>query len=113
MENCIFCKIVAGEIPCKKAYEDETVLAFYDIEPAAPTHILVIPKAHVLSSAREITQEHSTLIAHMYEVIGKIAAQLKLDNGYRVVTNVGADAGQTVLHLHMHILGGGTMGAMA
>lgn len=111
--DCIFCKIVAGEIPSKKAYEDEQVLAFYDIAPAAPVHIVVIPKAHVLASAREITGEYAALIAHIYEVIARLADELKLDHGYRVVTNIGEDAGQTVQHVHFHLLGGKALGPMA
>lgn len=113
MSDCIFCKIAAGEIPCRKAYEDEQVLAFYDIAPAAPVHIVVIPKQHVLESAREVTAADGALIAHIYEVIARLARELHLDNGYRVVTNAGEDAGQTVRHLHFHLLGGGTLGRMA
>ncbi|MBQ7491925.1 MAG: histidine triad nucleotide-binding protein [Clostridia bacterium] len=112
MENCIFCKIAAGEIPSKKIYEDEKVMAFYDIAPAAPVHVLVIPKEHVLESAREITGEHAALIGHIYQVIARLASELGLDCGYRVVTNVGSDAGQTVMHLHFHLLGG-KLGPMA
>ena len=113
MSDCIFCKIVAGEIPSKKAYEDEQVLAFYDIAPAAPVHIVVIPKEHVLQSAREIGGKDGALIAHIFEVIARLAAELHLDGGYRVVTNAGEDAGQTVMHLHFHLLGGKTLGPMA
>ena len=112
MDDCIFCKIVKGEIPSKKIYEDDQVVAFYDVAPAAPVHVLVIPKEHVLSSAREVTADNAQLIAHIYEVIAKLADELKLDGGYRVVTNVGPDAGQTVMHLHFHLLGG-KLGAMA
>jgi len=111
--DCIFCKIVNGEIPSKKVYEDEQVYAFYDIEPQAPVHILVIPKQHIMASAREINAENGAVIAHIYQVIAKLAEELKLDGGYRVVTNAGADAGQTVLHLHFHLLAGGTLGRMA
>ncbi|ADU27608.1 histidine triad nucleotide-binding protein [Ethanoligenens harbinense] len=103
--DCIFCKIAAGEIPCKKLYEDEQVLAFYDIEPKAPVHFLVIPKAH-FASASEITAENSAVVARVFEVIAKLTAQLELKNGYRVVTNCGPDAGQTVHHLHFHVLAG-------
>ena len=105
MTDCLFCKIVAGQIPSTKVYEDELVLAFRDIAPQAPTHILVIPKEHIASVA-EITGENSTVVAHIFEVIAKVAAQEGLTNGYRVVSNCGADAGQTVHHLHFHILGG-------
>ena len=102
---CLFCKIVAGEIPSTKVYEDERVLAFRDINPQAPTHILVIPKAHIASVA-DITAENSAVVAHIFEVIPMIAEKEGLANGYRVVSNCGADAGQTVPHLHFHILGG-------
>ena len=105
MENCLFCKIIAGDIPSTKVYEDETVLAFRDIAPQAPTHILVIPKAHVASVA-EITAENSAVVAHIFEVIAQIAAQEGLTEGFRVVSNCGDHAGQTVKHLHFHILGG-------
>ena len=108
MENCLFCKIVAGQIPSTKVYEDEAVLAFRDIAPQAPTHILVIPKAHI-NSVAGITAENSGVVAHIFEVIPQIAAKEGLDNGYRVVSNCGADAGQTVPHLHFHILGGKTL----
>ncbi len=102
---CLFCKIVAGEIPSTKVYEDETVLAFRDISPMAPTHILVIPKEHI-PSVDGITAENSGVVAHIFEVIPQIAAQEKLTGGYRVISNCGPDAGQTVPHLHFHILGG-------
>ena len=103
--NCLFCKIIAGEIPSTKVYEDETVYAFRDINPQAPTHILVIPKVH-LSSVNDVTAENSAVVAHIFEVIPQIAAAEGLTGGYRVVSNCGADAGQTVHHLHFHILGG-------
>ena len=102
---CLFCKIVAGEIPSTKVYEDETVLAFRDIAPQAPTHILVIPKAHIASVA-EVTADNSAVIAHIFEVIAKVAEAEGLKDGYRVVSNCGDHAGQTVHHLHFHILGG-------
>lgn len=105
MSDCLFCKIVAGEIPSTKVYEDEAVLAFRDINPMAPTHILVIPKVHIPSVAG-ITAENSAVVAHIFEVIAQIAAQEGLTGGYRVVSNCGSDAGQTVPHLHFHILGG-------
>ena len=105
MNDCLFCKIVAGDIPSTKVYEDETVLAFRDIAPQAPTHILVIPKTHIDSVAC-ITAENSNLVAHVFEVIAKVAAQEGLEGGYRVVSNCGDHAGQTVKHLHFHILGG-------
>ena len=105
MSDCLFCKIVAGQIPSTKVYEDETVLAFRDIAPQAPTHILVIPKNHIASVA-EISAENSAVVAHIFEVIAKIAKEEGLAEGYRVVSNCGAHAGQTVHHLHFHILGG-------
>ena len=108
MDNCLFCKIIAGEIPSTKVYEDDMVLAFRDIAPQAPTHILVIPKAHI-GSVSEITAENSAYAAHCLEVIGKIAKQEGLSGGYRVISNCGPDAGHTVHHLHFHILGGKTM----
>ena len=105
MSNCLFCKIVEGSIPSTKVYEDDMVLAFRDIAPQAPTHILVIPKAHI-PSVNGVTAENSAVVAHIFEVIPQIAAAEKLVNGYRVVSNCGDDAGQTVHHLHFHILGG-------
>lgn len=106
--DCLFCKIVNGDIPAEKVYEDDKVLAFKDINPAAPVHILVIPKQHI-SSVAEITKENSSVISHIFEVIAKLAQEFKLKDGYRVVTNSGEQAGQTVLHLHFHILGGRKM----
>ncbi len=103
--DCIFCKIIAGEIPSTKVYEDELVFAFRDINPQAPTHILVIPKAHI-AGVCDITPENSAVVAHIFEVIPGIAKAEGLENGYRVVSNCGKDAGQTVFHLHFHILGG-------
>jgi len=102
---CLFCKIVAGDIPSTKVYEDESILAFRDINPQAPTHILVIPKEHIPSVAG-ITAENSKVVSHIFEVIPMIAEKEGLVNGYRVVSNCGPDAGQTVPHLHFHILGG-------
>ena len=102
---CLFCKIAAGEIPSTKVYEDDTILAFRDIAPQAPTHILVIPKAHI-PSVDGITGENSAVVAHIFETIPTIAKEENLVNGYRVVSNCGQDAGQTVPHLHFHILGG-------
>ncbi len=103
--DCIFCKIVAGEIPSKKVYEDDKVLAFEDINPLAPVHILVIPKLHIACAA-DITPENSKVVAYIFEVIAKIAKEKNLDNGFRVVTNCGDDACQSVKHLHFHILAG-------
>ena len=106
MNDCIFCKIVEGTIPSKKAYEDDTVLAFYDINPAAPTHVLIIPKKHI-KSAQTVAPEDGALLCHMFEVAQKLATELGVaEEGYRLVTNVGEAAGQSVPHLHLHLLGG-------
>ncbi|MBQ6719872.1 MAG: histidine triad nucleotide-binding protein [Oscillospiraceae bacterium] len=105
MENCLFCKIIAGDIPSAKVWEDDLCYAFRDIAPQAPTHILVVPKAHI-DSVNGITVENSAVVAHIFEVIPQIAKAENLEGGYRVVSNCGADAGQTVFHLHFHILGG-------
>lgn len=105
MSDCLFCKIISGDIPSNKVYEDDKVLAFYDISPQAPVHILVIPKIHIASVA-EISEDNSVVLSRIFEVISKIAKEKGLDNGYRVVSNCGPDAGQTVGHLHFHILGG-------
>ena len=109
MSNCLFCKIAAGEIPSTKVYEDESVLAFRDIAPQAPTHILVIPKTHI-ADVNGINGENAALVAHIFTLIPQIAAAEGLTGGYRVVSNCGADAGQTVPQLHFHILGGRTLG---
>ena len=105
MSNCLFCRIVAGEIPSTKVYEDETVLAFRDIAPQAPTHILVVPKTHI-ADCNDITADNAAVVAHIFATIPQIAKAEGLENGYRVVSNCGEDAGQTVQHLHFHILGG-------
>lgn len=105
MENCLFCKIIAGEIPSTKVYEDEKILAFRDIAPMAPTHILVIPKQHI-GGVDEITAENSAVVAYIFEKIAEIARKEGLSDGYRVVSNIGENGGQTVRHLHFHILGG-------
>ena len=109
MSDCLFCKIIAGDIPSTKVYEDDLVLAFRDIAPQAPTHVLVIPKAHI-AGCDDVTAENSGLVAHIFEVIPAIAKSEGLTNGYRVVSNCGSDAGQTVRHLHFHILGGRPLG---
>lgn len=103
--DCIFCKIIAGEIPSKKAYEDEEIYAFYDINPQAPIHILVIPKMHIASMA-EVSEENAKTVAHLIRKIPEIAKAAKLDGGFRIVSNAGDDACQSVHHLHFHILGG-------
>ena len=105
MSNCLFCRIVEGSIPSTKVYEDELILAFRDIAPQAPSHILVIPKVHI-SGCDGVTAENSAVVAHIFTMIPKIAAEEGLTGGYRVVSNCGGDAGQTVPHLHFHILGG-------
>ena len=105
MENCLFCKIISGDIPSKKAYEDDRILAFYDINPQSPVHILVIPKTHI-SSVDEITCDNSSFVAYIFEKIPQIAASAGIKNGYRVISNCGDDACQSVKHLHFHILGG-------
>ena len=107
LSDCLFCKIVAGEIPSNKVYEDEQCFAFYDIDPQAPTHFLVIPKAHIASAA-EVTAENSGAVAHIFEVIAKVARELGLDS-YRIVSNIGEQAGQSVKHLHFHVLSGRDM----
>lgn len=105
--DCLFCKIAAGEIPSKKVYEDEQVYAFYDIDPQAPVHVLLIPKTHIASAA-EITAENSAVVAHIFEIAAQIAKELGLDDGFRIVSNCGDSAGQTVKHLHFHLMGGRT-----
>ena len=109
MSDCLFCKIIAGEIPSDKVYEDESVLAFRDINPQAPVHILVIPKVHIPSVAA-VDASNAAACAKCLEAVAKIAAQEKLEKGFRVISNCGPDAGQTVPHLHFHILAGKDMG---
>ena len=107
MDNCLFCKIIAGDIPSNKVYEDELCYAFYDIDPQAPTHFLVIPKAHIpLVSA--VNEENQATVGHIFAVIAKLARELGLDS-YRVVSNIGQQAGQSVFHLHFHVLSGRDM----
>ncbi len=103
--DCIFCKIISGEIPSKKVFENEHVLAFNDIAPQAPVHAIVIPKQHI-ASADEINRFNSPVIASIFEAIPKVAKECGLTNGYRVITNVGEDGCQSVKHLHFHVLGG-------
>lgn len=107
MSNCLFCKIAAGDIPSKKVYEDDLCYAFYDIDPQAPTHFLVIPKAHI-GSVSDVNQENSAVVAHIFEVISRVTAELGIDS-YRIVSNIGAQAGQSVFHLHFHVLSGRDM----
>ena len=110
MTDCIFCKIMNGEIPTTKVYEDDLCFAFRDIEPLAPTHFLVIPRKH-MDSAAEIDQDTAPVIGHIYAVIAKLAKELGFQDGFRVVTNCGMDAGQTVHHLHFHVLAGKALGS--
>lgn len=106
MEGCLFCKIINGEIPSKKIYEDEKVYAFYDISPAAPTHFLVIPKQHI-ESANALNDNNVDIISHIFKVINRLVVELNIsDKGYRIVNNCGEDGGQTVNHIHFHVLGG-------
>lgn len=105
MNDCIFCKIVAGDIPSNKVYEDEKCLAFYDLNPMAKVHVLIIPKEHI-GSAAEVTQTNCDVVSHIFTKIPVIAEKLGLNDGFRVVTNCGKHAGQSVGHLHFHILGG-------
>ena len=107
MSDCLFCKIANGQIPSNKVYEDETVYAFYDIEPQAPTHFLVVPKAHI-GSVSEVDSGNSAVVAHIFEVIAKLAKEKGMDS-YRVVSNIGEQAGQSVFHLHFHVLSGRDM----
>lgn len=103
--DCLFCKIVAGDIPSNKVYEDETMLAFHDINPEAPVHVLVIPKNHI-PSMDGVNEENSRCIAKIFEKLPHIARLAGITNGYRVISNCGEDAAQSVMHLHFHILGG-------
>lgn len=110
MKDCLFCKIVKGEVPSNKVYEDDEILAFYDIDPAAPIHILVIPKKHITSLAH-LEKEDEMLIGKIYGVINKIAEEKNFkEKGYRVIVNCGEDGGQEVMHLHFHILAGTKLG---
>lgn len=102
---CLFCKIAAGEIPSQKVYEDERILAFRDINPQAPVHVLVIPKQHI-GSVDEVNHENSAVVAYIFEKIPEIAKAAGLTNGYRIISNVGEDGCQSVHHMHFHILGG-------
>ncbi len=108
--DCLFCKIINGEIPSDKVYEDELVFAFRDIAPASPVHVLIIPKKHI-SSANEINEDNEAVVAHIFSVAAKLAGELGIaESGYRIVNNCGKDGGQTVGHLHFHLLGGRNLG---
>lgn len=109
MSDCIFCKIAAGEIPSTKVYEDDRVLAFKDLEPQAPVHVLLIPKEHIASGA-QVNEENSAVIGHIFEVAAKLGEEFGLAGGWRIVNNCGPDGGQSVQHLHLHMLGGKAMG---
>lgn len=106
--DCIFCKIVSGEISTNKVYEDDRIIAFNDLDPQAPVHILIIPKEHI-ESVNYIDNKNSDVIGHIFEVAAKLANKLHLENGYRIVNNCGIDGGQTVMHLHFHLLAGRRM----
>jgi len=109
-ENCIFCKIIKGEVPSDKVYEDENIIAFKDIQPAAPIHVLVIPKKHI-ANLLEVKEEDNYLISQIYKVINKIAKDLNIEeSGFRVIVNCGKDAGQEVMHIHFHLLAGKKLG---
>ena len=110
MENCVFCKIINREIPSEIVYEDEKVIAFKDVNPAAPIHILVVPKKHI-ETLLDVSEEDSSLIAHIYQVINKIAKDNEFaDKGFRVIANCGRDSGQEVMHIHFHVLAGKKLG---
>jgi histidine triad (HIT) family protein len=103
--NCIFCKIVAGQIPARKAYEDDELLAFHDIHPWAPVHVLIIPKQHIATLA-DVGPEHHALLGRMFGLAPRLMRELGVTNGFRTVVNTGPDGGQEVYHLHMHVMGG-------
>ncbi len=105
MENCLFCKIIAGEVPSTKVYEDDEILAFKDINPMAPIHILIIPKEHI-DGADKINADNCAIVGKIFTVAAKLAEEFHLESGFRIVTNVGENGGQTVRHLHFHLLGG-------
>ncbi len=109
MDNCLFCKICAKETDTIVLFEDDDVLAFKDINPQAPVHLLVIPKAHI-ESADDLAEEHGALLGKLFATIARLADEQGLQDGYRVVTNIGDDGGQSVKHLHFHVLGGRQMG---
>lgn len=110
MDNCIFCKIINRDIPSTIVYEDEKVIAFNDVNPAAPIHILVVPKKHI-ETLLDVSEEDSSLIAHIYNVINKIAREKGFaEKGFRVIANCGKDSGQEIMHIHFHVLAGRTLG---
>ena len=107
--DCLVCGIINGEVPSAKVYEDDLVYAFKDINPQAPVHVLIVPKTHI-SSAAELTDENCAVVGHIFAVAAKIAKDLGLENGYRIINNCGKDGGQTLMHLHFHLLGGKVLG---
>lgn len=109
MPDCLFCRIASGELESEVVADSENVMAFRDINPAAPTHVLVVPKRHV-ASVKEVGPADAELLAEMFEVMNRIAEQQRVEGGFRIVTNVGSDAGQSVQHLHFHLIGGRPMG---
>lgn len=106
--SCVFCKIISGEISGKKIYEDDKVVAFFDLEPQAPIHILIIPREHIVS-AMDIDEQNSAIVAHIFCVAARLAEEFELKEGFRIVNNCGKDGGQSVPHLHFHLLGGRSM----
>lgn len=110
-DDCLFCKIVRGEIPCRKVYEDDDVLAFHDINPVAPVHFMLVPKQHLVS-LREADESHAVLLGKMLLLASKLAKEQGLDNGFRTVINSGKGGGQEVFHLHIHVIGGGNIPPM-
>ncbi|MDD2776385.1 MAG: histidine triad nucleotide-binding protein [Gallionella sp.] len=111
MSNCLFCKIARGEIPCRKVYEDDEIIAFHDINPAAQVHFLMIPKAHIVS-LQEVDETHAALLGKMLTLAPQLTKEQGLDNGFRTIINSGVGGGQEVFHLHIHILGGGKLPPM-
>ena len=111
MNNCLFCRIVSGEIPCHKVYEDNEVLAFHDINPVAPVHFMLVPKLH-LASLAEAEETHAALLGKMLLLVPRLAKEQGLENGFRTVINTGKGGGQEVFHLHVHVIGGGNIPPM-
>jgi histidine triad (HIT) family protein len=111
MSDCLFCKIARGEIPCRKVYEDEELLAFHDIHPAAPVHFMLVPKQH-LDSLAQAEAAHEALLGRMLVLAPRLAKEQGLENGFRTVINTGSGGGQEVMHLHIHIIGGGKIPPM-
>jgi len=110
MTDCLFCRIASGDIPSRPVAETAELIAFRDIAPQAPTHVLIIPRRHVAASADELDARHAALLGEIFELAARVARQEGLDSGWRLTTNVGSDAGQTVQHIHFHLLGGAPLG---